>query len=154
MAFGNSNIAAHLDYYRRDTDNVDIPGFAESARLRALEEEEEHEEEEHEEEEEFGSVENTDSDTEGGAAAISFFGDNGFVGLSYSVYDSNYGIPGHEHAHEEGEEEEEEEEEAVRIDLEQSRVDLKGEYNFSGPINNARLRLARNDYKHVELEGG
>ncbi|MCH9695550.1 MAG: TonB-dependent receptor [Gammaproteobacteria bacterium] len=147
VAFGNSMLGTHFDYYRSDTDNVHIPGFAESAILRAMEED--GEEEGHEEA--FGRIENTDSKTEGGAAAVSFTGENGFLGLSYSVHDSNYGIPGHEH--EEGEGDATEEEETVRIVLEQSRVDLRGGYNFSGPIRSARLRLARNDYNHVELEG-
>lgn len=161
LAFGTDSIAFHLDFFQRDTDDIDIPGFAESARLRALEEEEheEHEEEEeHEDEEEaFGTVENTSSEAEGGAAALTFNGDNGFVGISLSRYDNLYGIPGHHH-HEEHEEEEggaeheEEEEEAVRVDLEQTRFDLQGEYRF-GDQGVLRLKVARNDYEHVELEG-
>lgn len=150
VAFGTASLAAHLDFYRLDTDDVEIPSFAESAILRAMEEEEASEgEEEHEEV--FGRVENTDSQTEGGAAALSFTGENGFIGFSFSVHDSNYGIPGHGHEEDEGAVEEVEEN--VRVDLEQSRVDLRGEYRFSGPISSAKLRLARNDYKHVEFEG-
>ncbi|HSD69931.1 MAG TPA: TonB-dependent receptor, partial [Woeseiaceae bacterium] len=143
IAFGIERIAAHLDYYRRDTDDVEIPGFAESATLRAMEEVEG---EEHEEP--FGVVENTDSSTDGGAAAMTFTGDAGFIGLAYSLHDSNYGIPGHEHL-----EEGAEEEAAVRIDLEQRRLDLKGAYDFDGAIQSAKLRIARNDYTHTELEG-
>ncbi len=160
IAFGSDSVAFHLDFFQRDTDDVEIPGFAESARLRALEEEEEHEEgeeeeHEHEEEEAFGIVENTSSESDGVAAALSFIGDNGFFGVSLSQYDTLYGIPGHHHHHEEeegGMEPEEEEEEVVRVDLEQTRFDLKGEYRLA---NAAKLRfnVARNDYKHVELEG-
>ena len=48
----------------------------------------------------------------------------------------------------------EEEEEFVRIDLEQTRVDLKGEYDFDGSIlSGIRFRAAFNDYMHTELEG-
>lgn len=157
MAFGNERVGVHIDYFRRDTDDVDIPGFAESARFRALEEAEEEEGgEPHEEEEEArGSIENSDSSTDGGAIGISFTGDDGFAGLSVSTFDSEYGVPGAHHHHEEGEEEEEEEgEETVRIKLEQTRVDLKGEYEFDGPIERIRLRLAQNDYEHTEFEGG
>ncbi len=142
IAFGNERVAAHLDYYRRDTDDVEIPGFAESAQLRAMEVEEG---EEHEVA--FGVVDNTDSRTDGGAAAVTLTGDSSHIGIAYSLHDSNYGIPGHEH-HEEGEEEAD-----VRIDLEQKRLDLKASYNFTGPVENVKLRIARNDYKHVELEG-
>ena len=69
---GTADVAWHLDWFRRDTDDIEIPGFAESKLLRALEEAEEHDEdEEHgEEEEAFGEVENTDSEVEGGAAAV------------------------------------------------------------------------------------
>lgn len=145
IAFGSDRYAAHLDYYRRDTDDVDIPGFAESARLRGMEDEaggEEHEEA-------FGVVANTDSSTEGGAAALTVTADAGYAGIAYSLHDSNYGIPGHEH-HEEGEPEEDAD---VRIDLEQRRLDIKGAYDFNGAIENAKLRVARNSYTHTELEG-
>lgn len=155
VAFGTDNVAFHLDYFSRDTDDVKIPGYAESAALRALEEAE-GEGEEGEEEEAFGKVENTAGETEGAAGAITFVGDNGHLGVSLSTYDSLYGIPGHHHHHEEEEggmgEEEEEEEEQVRIDLEQTRVDLQGEYRFAsgGAL---RLKFANNEYEHVELEG-
>ena len=164
--FGTGNIAFSADYFYRSTDDIEIPGFAESAALRALEEEEheeeeeEHEEEHGEEEEAFGTVENTDSETSGGALGLSFVGDRGFIGVSVSTFDSEYGIPGHAHHHEEeeGEEEEgeehEEEEEIVRIDLEQTRVDLKGEWLIGGSLLSAiKFRAAINDYEHVELEG-
>ena len=51
-------------------------------------------------------------------------------------------------------EEEEEEEEIVRIDLEQTRVDLMGDYNFDGGfLSGIRFRGAVNDYMHTEFEG-
>jgi iron complex outermembrane receptor protein len=160
LAFGTDAVAFHLDYFSRDTDDVEIPGFAESALLRSLEEEEHEEGEEdheHEEEEAFGVVENTSSETKGGAAALTFIGENGYLGVSLSQYDNLYGIPGHHHheEHEEepgGGEEEEEHEEQVRVDLEQSRVDVQGEYDF-GDAGQLWLKFARNDYEHVELEG-
>ena len=150
---GTADVAWHLDWFRRDTDDIEIPGFAESKLLRALEEAEEHDEdEEHgEEEEAFGEVENTDSEVEGGAAAVTLTGEDGYIGLSVSRYDSNYGIPGHEHEEEGGAAEEEEE--TVRIDLEQIRYDVQAEYRLEGFLRQARLRVARNDYRHVELEG-
>ena len=161
---GTENIVFSVDYFNRSTDNIEIPGYAESAIFRALEEaeEEEHEgEEEHgEEEEAFGTVENSDSETSGGAVGVSLVGERGFIGVSYSGFDSEYGVPGgHGHGHEEeeplpGEPAEEEEEEIVRIDLEQTRVDLKGEYRFDGNILSAvRFRAGFNDYEHTELEG-
>ena len=126
--------------------------------FRALEEAEEEEEgEEHEEEEEaFGVVENTASETDGGSAAFSFIGDFGFVGLSTSVYNSDYGIPGG-HGHEEGEEGEgegeEEEEELVSISLEQQRQDLSARFDMQGLFEHLKIRAARSDYEHTEFEG-
>ncbi len=160
--FGTDVIAFNADYFSRSTDNIEIPGFAESAALRALEEAEGGEEEEGEEEEAFGVVENTDSETSGGAAGFSYIGDRGFFGVSVSGFDSKYGIPGHHHHHEEhGEEEEagaeeheEEEEEVVRIDLDQLRIDAKGEIELDGDfIQGISVRAASNNYEHVELEG-
>ncbi|NNF40941.1 MAG: TonB-dependent receptor [Woeseiaceae bacterium] len=148
VAFGNERVGVHFDYFRRDTDDVEIPGFAESALLRALEEESATVGED--EEEAFGVVENTASESEGGAAAVTISGANGFVGISLSRYDNFYGIPGHHHEEEGGAEAEEEEN--VRVDLSQSRFDLKGEYEFEG-LGELRLKLASNDYGHVELEG-
>ncbi|MEX2488406.1 MAG: TonB-dependent receptor, partial [Pseudomonadales bacterium] len=51
------------------------------------------------------------------------------------------------------EEEHGEEEEIVRIDLEQTRADLTGEYRFNGFIEKARFRYVNNDYSHIEFEG-
>jgi iron complex outermembrane receptor protein len=147
---GTDKLAFHLDYMNRTTDNIEIPGFAESAALRTLEEAEGEEEEEGEEEA-FGTVENTDSDTEAGAAAVTLTGDRGYLGISVSSYSANYGLPG-AHAHEE-EEGEEEEEEIIRIDLDQSRYDVRGGYEFAGFFENVSFRAAFNDYEHVELEG-
>ena len=153
--FGTGNIAFNADYFYRSTDNIEIPGFAESKLLRALEEAEGGEEEEGEEEA-FGVAENTDSETSGGALGVSFLSDNGYFGVSFSGFDSDYGIPGHHHH---GEEEplppgEEEEEEFVRIDLDQTRVDLAGDYELDGNfLRGIRFRGALNDYKHTELEG-
>ena len=149
VAFGTERIAFHLDYSMIDTDNVEIPGFAESPLLRAMEEDEGT----IAEEEQFGVVENTDSENRSGAAAVTLTSERGFLGLSYSEYNSEYGVPGHHH-----EEEEplpggmEEEEEFVRIDLEQSRVDVKGEYEFANE-SILNIRAGFNEYQHTELEG-
>lgn len=152
VAFGNEHVVLHLDGFRRETDDVEIPGFAESAILRARE----HQDGEQGEQaaEVFGEVENTDSETNGGAVGVSWLGDRGFLGVAVSTFDSDYGTPGHVHAHEEEHEEEEPGEEAVRIALDQSRVDLKGSVDFEGPLRAAKIRAAQNDYRHVEFEGG
>lgn len=162
VAFGTPDLAIHLDYFRRETDDVEIPGFAESAILRALEEEEEHEgHEEHDEEEHaYGVVENTDSETDGGALGVSWTGERGFAGVSFSTFNSKYGIPGHHHDEEEDDDDhdpdhelEEAGEEDVRVDLEQRRFDFRGEYQLDRAIELVKLRVARSEYEHRELHG-
>lgn len=151
MQFGSDSVAVHLDYFRRTTGNVRIPGFAESAILRSLEEER------HEEEEEaFGVVENSDSETSGGAAGLTLHAEKGFLGVAVSGFDSNYGVPGG-HGHHEAEEgaagEQPAEAEIIRIDLDQTRTDVTGEYNFNNLVEKARIRYVHNEYGHVEFEG-
>lgn len=149
---GNDGVALQADFARRFNGNVKIPGLAESAAMLAAEGEEGGEA--------TGVAENTDGETDSGAAGISFFHDKGFVGVSMSRLSSNYGVPG-EHGHEEetslasrrllaiaGAEEE-----FVRIDLDQRRFDLKARYDFDATIEEARLRIGRNDYTHTEFEG-
>ena len=134
------------------TGDVEIPGYSESEILHEFEGEDEGSQEA--EEEVFGRIENTSSETDGLAAAATVLGNRGYVGVSYSTYDSVYGIPGHHHHEEEGEEEEEEHgEEAVRIGLDQKRLDLKAQLDVGGAVEHLKIRVAKNDYGHTEFEG-
>ena len=152
LNLGNGALMGHVDYIYRTTDNYSIPGFAESDILRALEEAEGEVDDHDEDEEAFGRVNNTDSKTETGAVGLSWLTDNGYVGASASVFQSNYGVPGHSH-HEDGAAGAPGEE-VVRIDLDQKRYELRSEYEFESFIDRAELRLVGTDYEHVELEGG
>ena len=158
-------LAWHLDGFNRSAEEYDIPGFAESARVRAAEEPgEEHEDGDHhdDEEEAFGHLPGSQSDGHGGAFGASWIGKSGFVGVAVSRLNYNYGLPGGSHAVHQDEIEEEaheiEEEaheggESVTLDLQQTRFDFKAgvEIPFSMlPLLN--LRLARNDYIHAEVE--
>ena len=115
---GGGNMAWHVDAFARQAADYDIPGFAESAVLRALESEEEHhdedehgaddhddedehheEEESHEEHEVQGLLPGSGLEVQGGSVGFSFVGDRSFVGLAVSRLASEYGIPGHSHAH-------------------------------------------------------
>ena len=152
--------AWHLDGFSRKADDYEIPGFAESAALHALEEaeEEEHgdhdEEEEHHDEEEEEAVEGlmtgSARDLKGGAAGFSFVGERGFIGMSVSKLDSEYGIPGsvHDHgAHGHGEEHD------PVIDLRQTRLDFEAALSDPLPgFSSLNLRLGLNDYQHDESE--
>ena len=155
--FGAGNFVLHLDGTYRDTDEYDIPGFAESQILRDIEEAEEAEEggEGEEEEEAFGILENSQTETSSFTAGASYIGERGFIGIAVHKFDSDYGVPG---GHEEGEEEEEEEgeeeeEELVTIDLDQTRLDVNGALNFGGPIEKVQFFGGYADYEHTEFEG-
>ena len=123
--------ALHADAFLREADNVEAPGT------------------------EDGEIENSAIETSGGAIGGVAYADdgNGFVGLALSGYNNLYGIPGGAHAHDEGEAHDAEAE-AVRIDMNQSRIDLKA--GVDGPIRGVEktvFKFTRNDYEHVELEG-
>lgn len=164
---GTGLVAWHFDAYQRESEDVRIPGFAESARRRA-EEEAEHEDHDHDEEEAaeaFGRIPNTAVDADGAAFGLSLVGAAGYIGFSFNGHNSLYGVPagahvhaGHAHEDEEheGEDEEPEEhgEEPVRIDLRQRRLDVQGELvnPFAG-FSAARFKFGTARYTHQELEG-
>ncbi len=181
--------AWHFDTFYRETDDIEIPGFAESKYQRRLEEEDEHHDEdedhdheeedhdedehEHEEEEEaFGTLPNSFVETQGGAFGLSWITDNGYVGASFSMFDSTYGLPpgahnhAHDHEHEDEHDEEHEdeehhdedehehgEEEVITLDLEQIRFDLEGEFRGIAGLQSLQWQLAYADYEHREFEG-
>lgn len=174
---GFGKIAFHADGFYRTADEYEIPGFAESAAQRALEEAEEihgdHGDEEHDEDEEaFGTLPGSQLQAQGGAIGASYVGERGFFGLSVSSYDAEYGLPGHSHAHshddehgdehddDHGDEHEDdhdshgEEEMPPVLELEQTRIDLEGGLDspFSG-VQSINFRMGYNDYEHVEVEG-
>ena len=170
---GSGNTAFTFDYFRRSTENIKIPGFAESEILMAAEEAEAGDDGDHgDEEEAFGEVENTQSLTRGGSVGISYFGDRGFVSTSFSGFDSVYGIPGHHHHHEEDHDDDEhdddehddddgdhgdehdEEEESVVLDLKQKKIDIRAEYNLDTKLlDTIKFKVADSNYSHTEYDG-
>jgi iron complex outermembrane receptor protein len=163
LQIGRGPFIVRGDYGRRETKDLDIPGFAESAAQRA--EEAEHAEEGGEEggeaeEEVFGTLPNSAIESEGGSVSAALVGRQGFMGLAASGFDTLYGVPGgHGHAEEGGEHveeggEEHVEEGPVRIDLDQRRLDFRSGYTQPfGAFRAAKLRFGAADYQHVELEG-
>ncbi|GMG86260.1 TonB-dependent receptor [Biformimicrobium ophioploci] len=174
--------ALYLDGMYRDSNDTRIKGEAvrhvddhddHEEAMHGAEDLEIHEEHEEEEFNTDGFVSNTNSRAHSYSFGGSWIGDNGFLGLSVNRLENNYGIPlgAHEHHHEEehheeehageelvGEEHEEHDEhgeEYVRIGLEQTRYDLKGEHNFGDDNywNKLSLRAGYTDYAHTEFEG-
>lgn len=66
--------------------------------------------------------------------------DDGYAGLSYSNYDSNYGSPA---------------EQDVRIRMKQDHYAFASEIrNLQGPFTSVKLDAGYTDYEHREIEGG
>jgi iron complex outermembrane receptor protein len=130
-----------LDGLRREAEDYDVPGPVESRRLTDLEGEEPDDRE---------TVENSAVELKAYGAGLSYVFDRGFLGASVKRTETVYGVPGHGHSEKEGGEEEEE---SVSIDLKQTRIDLRGEYQLGGVFERVRGSLATADYEHVEFEG-
>ncbi|WP_405233780.1 TonB-dependent receptor [Lentisalinibacter salinarum] len=139
---GAGGFAWHLDAYTRETDDVEIDGFATA------------DPDDREPDEAAGVLPNSYSESDGYSAGASWVGERGFLGFSWSGSDMTYGLPGHSHEEEHGEEEHAGEEEGGPfIDLEQSRFDVRGEYALNGQYFEAvKFSWGINDYEHAEIE--
>jgi iron complex outermembrane recepter protein len=119
------NFVLHGDASKLTSSNYDIPGFA---RIPVEPGDPE------------GFVPNSAVETEGAAGAISYVGNAGYLGVSYSGFNSVYGSPA---------------EEEVEIDLAQRRVDVAGQLTTPFAfLRGAKVRFGTNDYQHDEIEGG
>jgi iron complex outermembrane receptor protein len=108
---------------------------------------------------------NSDGSADGGSLGIAWVGERQRYGFSVSEYGSEYGLPGlgHGHGHEDhgddhGDDHHDEDHGSeppdVRLDMSQRRYDAVAEWSpTSGAVDTLRLRAARNDYEHVEIEG-
>lgn len=95
----------------------------------------------------LGTQRNSFIDTKTGALGASLVGDLGFLGVSASRYEDQYGNPGEPGDAEEGEP-------PVFIDMKQSRVEAKAGINQPlGIFSSLRASLAHTDYEHIEFEG-
>ncbi len=164
----SEQLVFHIDGSYRNTNDLDVGGFVLSPELRAeqleivAEETEEGNLDEAAEAQELadlqGTIPNTATETYSFGGGLSWFGEGGSFGVSFSYLDSNYGVPerpGAEHAEEEGEEGEEGEEEEgpVTIGLEQFKVDFRGEVELPGFFEKLRLRASYADFQQIEFEG-
>ena len=153
---GNAGaFAFHFDALHRETGDYAIPGYPESAALMA-------EHGETPDPDEAGILRNSAVRTDSAALGLSWIGARGFIGGSYSLFNTAYGIPGgHAHGGEEdeheGEHAEEEAEEHgdgdVSILMDQRRSELRAGIDNVGPFQSMRLKLADTDYTHTEFEG-
>lgn len=128
---GNGVLTLHADAYERKTDDLDIPGYAVSRRKS---------EADGTVREDSGRLVNSGARSDGGALGASVNFDNGYAGLSYSDYNSNYGTVA---------------EKDVRIDMDSQRWDFASEFRDLGNIVQAvKVKMAHTDYQHQEIEDG
>jgi iron complex outermembrane receptor protein len=121
---GGSRFAWHFDGARRNNDDYEIPGFARVVPVPG---------------DLPGVLANSAAESNAAAFGGSWLGDTSFLGVGLSVFDTLYGIPG---------------DEAVRIDLEQRRLDVRGGWSeLPGAVESLNVRVGMSDYEHVELEG-
>jgi iron complex outermembrane receptor protein len=135
LTAGLGPVALRATGFFRDTDDLEIPGFpvsdtyaeANPGTHRGPE----------------GRVPNSDAETKGGTAGAAWIFDTGVLGAAYGAIDSDYGIPPSVAG------------EGTRIDLEQQRADLHGEWERDlAAFEKATVQLGYASYEHVELEAG
>ena len=126
---GDGTFALHLDANGRQFNDLRIPGYARSSKVRDAEE--------------SGSkhrLQNSDGRQDGGAIGGSYQFDNGYAGLSYSRYDSNYGSVA---------------EPGVRLDMQQDHYAFASELrDLDGPFTSVKVNAGYTDYQHREIEDG
>ncbi len=129
---GNGQVAFHADVYTRETDDLKIPGFARSDRQRAVDA--------NTVAQPHGRLPNSSSDSDGSALGAALTSDRGYLGLSHSSFNANYGIVA---------------EKNVRIDMNSARWDVAGEVRELGTfIQGVKFKYGYTDYGHEELADG
>ncbi|MGC1271055.1 MAG: TonB-dependent receptor [Croceibacterium sp.] len=157
----SGSVAFHVDGSYRTTSDLEIPGYAASAGLRAelLGEAAEDQASDPDHAAELVEAANIAGVLPGSAtetwslgSGLAWIGSGGSLGVSVSYFDTNYGVPerpglGH-HEAAPGEAE------GVSIGLQQYRADLRGSLNLGdGFFEEATTRWGYSDYKHIEFEG-
>ncbi len=119
----------HLDANSRQFNDLRIPGYARSSKVRDADDP--------------GSkhrLENSDGRQDGGAIGGSYQWDHGYAGLSYSRYDGNYGSVA---------------EPGVRLDMEQDHYAFASELrDLQGPFSSVKVDAGYTEYQHREIEDG
>jgi len=129
---GNGRIALHADISSRQNDDVRIPGYARSSRQRALDGPGQ--------EQPRDRLPNSSARGGSGALGASLTFDQGYLGVSYSDFKTNYGSVA---------------ESNVRLDMNSSRWDVAGEKRgMDSFIQAVKFKYGYTDYQHQELESG
>ncbi len=134
-------VQVYADIHDSRSDELRIPGYAWTEATKEY-----FEAEGEEVDESRDRLTNSDGSADGGSLGLAWVGDRQRYGFSVSEYGSEYGLPGLGHHPGEAPD--------VRLDLSQRRYDAVAEWSpSSGAVDALRLRAARNDYEHAEIEG-
>jgi iron complex outermembrane receptor protein len=125
-----SHWVVHADGSVRGADDYHVPGFARTAEVRNAEPLEP---------EDKGRVYNSFNHTGSEAVGTSYVFNGGFVGTSFSNYNSKYGTVA---------------ERPVHIDMLQQRWDMAGEWRDLGVFKSISAKNTYSHYKHDEMEDG
>jgi len=139
---GKGPVAVHLDGFYREQGNMHIGGSAiDESAVRATDPALANV---YPIQNSQGVINNTNARASGGSAGVSWVGDAGFLGAAVNQLDNHYGIPPDGTGNPN-----------VRIELTQTRYDLRGElkepFSFAEAL---RLKFGYTDYQHQEIEGG
>lgn len=147
--YGVGEFQLGAQYARRNANDFSIPGYAVRAGL-----EDGHDHSHEAESGPRGILENSALTTQSGGVSAAWVGQRGMIGAALSRFDSDYGIAGHEHAEEEGGAEAPEQlHSGVRIDMQQTRLDLRGLlYEPLAGFDRLETRIGINRYEHREIE--
>lgn len=128
---GVNNWMLHFDGGYRNANDLQIPGFARSAKERDVNPSTDEEPED--------ELPNSASVQKSAALGVSRIFNKGYVGASYYFFDNRYGAVA---------------EENVDIRMKQNRLELHGEYKVGGEsLKSIKLKTAQSDYGHKEMEG-
>jgi iron complex outermembrane receptor protein len=125
VSYATDNFVIRLDGLRRQADDYSIPGFAQTAAVRAGTGDDT-----------FGHVFNSGADIWVRGASVGYVGANARLAISGRETSSSYGIPGEE----------------ADIHLDQTRIDIAGAVNFDSVIKEVSFAISNGDYFHAEVE--
>lgn len=155
---GAGQLAWHLDGTYRDSNDTRVKGFAINPDTLDLDDAEELEELLASK----GSIDNSSTRSDTLTGGFSWMFDDGYLGMSVSRNENNYGLPAaahHGHEEESGEEVHEEDEEdhadegGIRIAMNQDRYDFEGKKALTGFFAELNGKFSVVDYEHAEIEG-
>jgi iron complex outermembrane receptor protein len=144
-----AQVAWHIDGVYRDSNDVEIPGFALDSKFVDISDEEELDALL----ESRGKIRNSSARANVKTLGASWILNQGYIGFSLNSLNNEYGIPSGSHGYEEEPEVEGDHlEENVRIVMEQDRADFELVLPLTGWFSEIHGRIGSVDYSHAEME--